>query len=107
MITYYSKRNMPLVYWGNLIADITILTVENYCKWYDLYLIHADGKVEAIPFPDMSGISSYRDHVPNPLAVTMLAAKRDYYLCPQSLEIMVGRWEIDGNWKKYEFQEES
>lgn len=96
---YKSKRNIDLVcQTPSLIHDI--LTVENYMKWYDLYLITIKGEVKPIAFPEFDQNSKYRtkespflDHVPN--AVREFAEINSYYLDYQSYEMIVGRWEIE------------
>jgi hypothetical protein len=100
---YLSKRGMPLLYdrepWSK-----PVVTVENYCKWYELYVVHPDWRVEAVPFPD-EGVEDYRlydtlgppylDHAPNPRHVARWAARNGYYFDDQAEEMMIGRWEIE------------
>ena len=92
--TYYSDRNIPLVYNGFLPRERAIITVENYLKWYKLYLLHPNGDVEAVDFPVMDGIagSPYIDHVPNPDHVAAWANLEGYTISDQSYEMMIGRW---------------
>jgi hypothetical protein len=73
-----------------------IVTIENYCKWYDLYLVHPDGRVEAVPFPEerIEG-APYLDHAPNPSHVLHWAERMGYHLHEESEEMMIGRWEIE------------
>jgi hypothetical protein len=94
-----SDRNMPLV-WSTTHdpGDIT-LTVENYCKWYSLFLVHPDGRVEQIPFPGegycKSDESPYADHVPNPVVVQRFAERHGYVIDERAFEVMVGRWHLE------------
>jgi len=95
-----SDRSIPLVYQLNKKIDQPVLTVENYCKWYELYLIGVDGSIKKIEFDELQEYapenqSAYCDHVPNPHAVTKYAVKLGYHLDEQSYEMIVGRWMIE------------
>jgi hypothetical protein len=67
-----------------------------YPKWYSLYLVHPNGDVEEIEFPD-----GYVDHVPDPMAVAAYAESHDYEVDSLAYEMMVGRWETEvrGNYE--------
>jgi hypothetical protein len=95
-----SDRNIPLVYQFNKSISEPVLTVENYPKWYNLYLVNPDRSVIKVEFDALQDFtpkneSSYEDHVPNPHAVTKYAVKLGYDLDEQSYEMMVGRWIIE------------
>ena len=90
----YSDRGKPLVCQdtcGRPYCKTPILTVENYIKWYCLYLIRPSGEVEAVDFPD----DGYCDHVPYPAAVERMAAKNGWVVDEQSLEMMIGRYMLE------------
>jgi len=85
-------RSIPLVY-TQPPSDVPVLTVENYVKWYTLFLVHPTGRVEQIPFPEESPVgSAYCDHVPNPLACQKLAADNGWVWDENSLDMIWGRW---------------
>ena len=103
-----SDRGIPLV--CQSAGNIPVLTVENYCKWYDLYLVFPDGKVEAVQSDDARcqvmqetdnecmaryRESAYGDHTFNPRAVCLLAIKLKAQLDMEAYEMIVGRWEIE------------
>jgi hypothetical protein len=95
-----SERNIPLVYQFSEDISEPVLTVENYTKWYNLYLVTHDRSVNIVEFDVLQefvprNASPYRDHVPNPIAVKGYADKHNYHLDEQSLEVMVGRWALD------------
>jgi hypothetical protein len=96
---YLSQRELPLVYWSDPIEGRTILTVENYCKWYGFDLVHSDGRVERIGFGELEKFSGDEipcsDHVPNPKAVKAMCEAKDWFLDTQAEEMMIGRWEIE------------
>src|ERR1700744_38936 len=94
-----SGRGVPLIWSTDNDPDRVVLTVEHYTKWYDLYLVHRDGRVETIQFPDSEwckgGESPFVDHVPNPSVVLRFAEKSGYEIDERAFEIMVGRWHIE------------
>lgn len=97
MRLYYSERDIPLVFYGEPLATI-VVTVENYCKWYGLHLVNQSGEVCRVPFPDdfcQSGETAYCDHVPNPQVVRRWAHAMGYTVCDQSIEMIIGRWELE------------
>lgn len=82
---FFSDRELPLVfYWqGDYRPDVPMLTVENYCKWYDVYLVHSDGRVEKVDV-------EMWDHRVPPHEVKRLSSL--YEWDEQSLEMIVGRF---------------
>lgn len=108
-----SQRGLPLVGFAheiNTLPDISMVTVEDYCKWYGLCVVHsaqnvADGApcVEEFGFGFLDSSfehrygfgSAYLDHVPNPRAVIRLAKSRGWMVQLQALEMIVGRWELE------------
>jgi len=75
------------------------LTVELYIKWYSLFLVSTDGKVEEVLFPNdpiyCDGGVPYVDHVPNPIVVARFAEAKHYHMDDLAMEMIVGRWEIE------------
>lgn len=89
-----SSRGFLLVYQGRP-KTMSVVTVENYLKWYELYVVHPDGRCEAAPFPDDNLIvdqSPCMDHVPNPNYVVLWANRQGYAVDSRSIEIIAGRW---------------
>lgn len=95
---WYSPRGLELVYHSDQ-PDHDTLTVENYSKWYELFLVRTDGEVVAYHFGYLSDICGYDtpyvDHVPNPVVVARLAKLRGWRLDEQSYEMIIGRWELE------------
>ena len=96
---YFSDRDIPLVYYGRPPTHPTI-TVENYLKWYKLYVIHPNGLVTSLEFPweeDLSdvGESTVGDHVVNPRAVVRFADRHNFVVDAEALEMLTGRWVIE------------
>lgn len=106
MIRYVSERNIPLLFQGLPVKE-SVLTVENYLKWYRLYLVLPSGNVEPVPFDLMEVMvrkdptintdesAPYCDHVPNPIWVARYCELLNFRLHSRSLEVMVGRWTLE------------
>lgn len=94
---YYSPRAVQLALFSH--PKEPTLTVELFEKWYSLFLVHPNGQIEEVPFPDdpescPADVSAYRDHAPNPEVVVNFARNHDYQVDNLSLELIVGRWEL-------------
>lgn len=104
--TYTSDRGLPLTMTTDA-RDLyrPILAVEDYCKWYCLYLIEPHGgdvSIHRVEFYELGGFvsperdgSAYVDHVPNPFAVMRFASANGFNICDAALERIVGRWELE------------
>lgn len=98
---FYSDRGIPLVAWRDSewgSPKIPIVTVENYCKWYSLYVIYQDESVGKFPYEFLEKAAKpnetiMSDHVFNPAIVQRAAEAAGYELCTESLEMIIGRWE--------------
>jgi len=97
-----SPRGIPLVCGG--VPDEgcpPVVTVEDHCKWYELYVVHPGGKVEPVHFGHLEpaarerGISTCADHAPNPSTVWRWAESMGYEVDDESLERMAGRWVLE------------
>lgn len=107
---FYSERGMPLVYWvkrPEYCYTVPVLTVENYCKWYNLYLVMPNGRVQQINFTQLDDVcttaeSPWCDHVPNPVVVERLAEASGWHLCSESIDMIRGRWaaEVLNQWSE-------
>lgn len=78
-----------------------IITVENYEKWYSVYLLHPDGKVEAVPPEVLELVGCYDngwwyDHVFHPKLLIALAKHYKGWVPDTTLEIVTGRWISEG-----------
>ena len=102
MSTYYSDRGLPLVYTGGLL-DEPVLTVENYMKWYNLFLVLPTGEVRPLTQEEYDDIacvvlrdeSSVGDHVWNPKAVILAMKGKGWRIDRSALEMITGRWYIE------------
>lgn len=104
---YYSKDDTPLLFYETVeqmaVRTKIVLTVENYSKWYRLWLVDTRGKVTTLafdvlePFAAKIGQSAYCDHVPNPSAIAAFCENRDIIFHDVTQEAIIGRWEIEYN----------
>lgn len=101
MKIHYSDRNIPLLYHEDIPEKGSILTVENYIKWYDIYVI-GKSKVRKLPFKwnnqyeqEFEGEVAWSDHIPTPWFCKWLTKKFtwDYV----SLEVILGRWILENH----------
>ncbi len=97
-----TPRGHPLVCGADIPEGVRIVTVEQYEKWYSIFVvqrIHDDCTIEEHPFPsDMKyckGESPFVDHVPNPRVIMRWAAEQKMEIDPLSLELMIGRWHLE------------
>ncbi len=101
--TRFSKNGHSLTYTDHNPIGKPVVTVENYMKWYGLWLVMPDGYVVEVAFPDEGRYDTlgppYLDHAPNPKHVMAWCARMSYRLDERALEMMIGRWarEYD-NW---------
>jgi hypothetical protein len=101
-----STRNLPLLL-SSPATTIPIITVENYIKWYDLYVVHPNGTVHTIAevpayanaakqieqaFVARTGKSAQGDHIWHPGYVQMLATNLGFLVDEIALETLIGRW---------------
>lgn len=109
-------RGVPFILTGNPFQwKKPVLTVEAWSKWYSLFKIESLGseqyEVTAVHYHEIDEyhakkgrkIVSYRDHVPNPTAVTIYAEDMDWLLDELASDLIAGRWynEADGDEDSY------
>ena len=99
---YLSKRGIPLIYCGQP-ADKPILTLENYGKWYEMYLVNPDGNVVPVDVEVLSETMTLYseaiqiDHVFSPRLIYRVAQQMDYIVDERALEVAIGRWVMEGH----------
>lgn len=101
MSIYHSKREIPLL-WMRKVTGAPVLTVENYVKWYALFLIYPGDALAEIYFGRLSqtkycrsGETPFCDHVPNPVVTRRFAEANGFYMDENALEMIIGRWELE------------
>lgn len=97
-VYYVSERGHPLLYWRSSDHPLTkpVLTLENYLKWYSLYVIYPDDRVEEVDYALYDGLMSpgtdWYDHVPNPQLLQRLCDKMDWGLDDTAEEVCLARY---------------
>lgn len=97
---YFSNRGIPLLYTGPLQGK-TILTAENYMKWYSLQLLHPDGRVEDLPVEaveramDKPSKQLWIDHNFHPDLFEILEGQLDVIIDDSAHEMAAGRWALE------------
>jgi hypothetical protein len=100
---HFSDRGLPLVYVDPAPPERGVVTVENYLKWYSLYVVQPGGnvvKLEDLPRAwEVSDIlehaathSCFGDHVWHPGFVREWVQKLDLDLDERAFEMIAGRW---------------
>lgn len=104
--TYLSKRNIPLLYIARPPTK-PVITMENYTKWYDIYIVHSDGSVEVVSpelieeVKDECSDKEYTclqyDHLYHPYLLQRIAIKLNAFLDERALEVAAGRWYFESD----------
>lgn len=96
-----SDRNIPLIC-QDTDMTVPVITVENYIKWYDIYVIQPGGIVFALPWDIINQITQDHpnetwtgDHVFRPLLLEKIAEKLGGVVDPVSMEVVIGRWLLE------------
>ena len=92
-----SNRNMSLIYRGGMSYEI--LTIENYHKWYDIYIVSPSNHVYTLCKShaqrynnENPGNVAWREHVPTPDFCKWLERNTDFVWDDDSLDMIYGRW---------------
>lgn len=99
--TYVTPRGHALLFVGQPVVQ-SVLTLENYTKWYELYLVHLDGSVTAVDVADVQEVSDrhmdavWVDHCYHPRLLHRLAQHLNAELDERALEVAIGRWMLEG-----------
>jgi hypothetical protein len=94
-----SERGFELVEQG--VYDTPVITVENYQKWYNLYVIQPTGEVEILdPGLITEVIGEINeilviDHTFHPKLLLLLAKKLGAEVPSTTMEMVAGRWVLD------------
>lgn len=95
--TYLSPRGIPLLYIDKPL-DKPVITLENYTKWYNIYLVMPDGSVVEKSVADVDENHRFLkqhywvDHLVHPSALHALADQLGGYTEERSLEVSMARW---------------
>lgn len=98
---YVSYRDIPLLCQDPDEHGRPTVTMENYCKWYGVFILHADGSVTQVPIEDIVEILDKAegilmiDHCYHPQLLHEIAKKIGGVADSLSLEVTAGRWVIE------------
>lgn len=102
MAKYVSHRGIPLLAQEVDPEGRPIVTMENYCKWYSVYALHPDGRVESIDPDDVLRKVEKRvggclmgDHNYHPTLLTEVAKELGWVVDPKALEMVTHRWAVE------------
>ena len=96
---YCSDRGIPLI--CQQVYNIPVITLENYCKWYNIYVIMPDGNVSKVDMDliqciqDKSPIHIMDTHIWHPIMLEKIASHLQGYVDDVSLECCYGRWMME------------
>ncbi|WCS68110.1 hypothetical protein Goe26_01980 [Bacillus phage vB_BsuM-Goe26] len=90
---YVSEDGVPLL--SQYTRDVPVLTVQDYEKWYNLYLIMPDGEVKTVDWEQKELREGWRDHCIIPYNMHKLALTNGWYL---GWEVMDRVYEMYGEY---------
>lgn len=99
---HFTERGQPTVY-VRAPSDKPVLTVANYCKWYELYLVNPDGSVTEVDSTVIHEVcdkidgATWVDHIYSPQLFYGVAELLGAYYCSESAEVIVGRWLLENH----------
>ena len=103
---FLSEHGHSLIFQGEP-WKAPVVTVENYLKWYTLYLVMPDREIRSLEYTALILPENFKDqilfldHVPNPRAVAYTASQRNFFVDPVSFEAIVGRWQLEVIYEDY------
>lgn len=97
---YTTRRGHQLLY-VHKPCDVPVVTLENYTKWYNIYLVMPDGSIQDVPasvvlevcdkYPDARWV----DHLYHPRLLYRVAHHLNATTCERSIEVAIGRWILE------------
>lgn len=95
---YLSDRGIPLLYVAEP-CEVPVVTLENYTKWYDVYLVMPDGSVQVVEgvlaLVDKFDDAWWVDHLYHPRLLYRLAQVLNATVDERAIEVAAGRWMIE------------
>lgn len=95
---YITERGNPLIPTKPSSNGKALVCLENYGKWYDVFLLNSDGSVESVPTSLVTQISSilfrptHVDHCYHPELLVAIATYLKAEWCEISYQLAFGRW---------------
>lgn len=97
---YYSPRGHQLLYVGDPVS-VPVITLENYTKWYEIYVISPEGRVEKVDSDlVLAVLGEYHDaqicdHVFHPRLLYRIAQELGGEVEERAAEVAAGRWMLE------------
>ena len=99
---WFSKRGCPLVTQPHAMFGVKspIITVERYCKWYDIYYLK-DSNPKTVPIElgrvdSLPPFDEWLDHTPRPKELVEYCIENDIKMELQVYYAIATRWANDG-----------
>ncbi|AMO35323.1 hypothetical protein [Lysinibacillus sphaericus] len=103
---YFSERGIPLL--SQYFEDVNenelmkpLLTMENYEKWYSMYIIYPDGKVEKFSSSTKENCDTWYDHAVYPSYFHLIAKRLGCTYDNRTFALVCERFVedvLDGDW---------
>lgn len=93
---FRSDRGFPLMY--QEVSTTPVITLENYDKWYNIFVIQPDGTVEIVNpglIDELNDGTLWVDHTFHPKLLLLIAKHYGGQVPPTTLEIAAGRWVME------------
>lgn len=106
-IKNFSDRQIPLIYQDNN-RSIPVVTLENYCKWYWIFIVFPNGYVTRAEYNTLSALEDkygkplMGDHIFHPKLLELLAEHLEGVVDEVTLETALGRWMLEYHEKELE-----
>ncbi len=96
-VFHVTERDHVLMWVGKV--DVPVVTLENYEKWYSVYVVMPCGYVKKVPVDVMTACMGddayYRDHCFHPELLRRIAKHYNGEVHQTALEVATGRWALD------------
>lgn len=93
---FRSDRGIPLL--CQEVFDTPTITLENYEKWYNIFVIQPDGTVEIVSpglIDELNDGTLWVDHTFHPKLLLLIAKHYGGSVPPTTLEMAAGRWVME------------
>lgn len=96
----YMTPNNHMLLWNRLPLECPVVTLENYEKWYEIFIVTPNGQVEAVPVETIRAVmdkyhdTHWVDHCYHPRLLYRLAKHLGGCVDPIAVEVAIGRWLI-------------
>ena len=99
-ISNVSEKGIPLLWQGQV--DVPVVTAEAYEKWYSLYIVYPDRRVEKVSPVLIDEVMSkgpqlWIDHEFHPRLLLLIAKHVDGEAHSLALEVAAGRWVMNNH----------